>query len=366
MTNWSNSDIQRMRRAIELASKGEGFVAPNPMVGCVIAAANGRIIGEGWHEQFGQSHAEVNAHRSIQDEDLHLLPDSSWYVTLEPCNHQGKTPACSGLIESISPKRLVISASDTNPNVNGGGIERLRKAGIEVEVGCLEKEVRWQNRRFFCNADKQRSYVVLKWAQSSDGFMDPRSSNERTAGSGGRAITGLEATPITHKWRAQEMGIAVGVGTAVIDEPELTVRFGHGKSPRAIIIDPQERLPTSHPLLERKGLDQTLHVCRGIGKEPKHKRFWNPEDGLLSLMQKLWKQDGISSILVEGGANTLQHFLSESMWDEVKVWTASHDLNGGLKAPSWPKEAAQPPYESGSGFAGEDRWEMGIRPQEPK
>ena len=201
MTHWSTEDEAFMRKAIELAERGAGFVAPNPKVGCIITDESGRIIGEGWHEKFGESHAEVNAHRSITPNDLHHLPRSNWYVTLEPCNHLGKTPACAGLIESIRPKRVLIGTVDCNPKVSGGGIERLRQAGIRVETGCLESEVRWQNRRFFCNVEQGRAYAVLKWAQSRDGFMDPRDAAERSQGSGSVAITGEASRALTHAWR---------------------------------------------------------------------------------------------------------------------------------------------------------------------
>jgi diaminohydroxyphosphoribosylaminopyrimidine deaminase/5-amino-6-(5-phosphoribosylamino)uracil reductase len=349
-----------MQRAIELGYQGEGFVAPNPMVGCVIVAEDGRTIGEGWHERFGESHAEVNAHRSIQKEDFQFLPKSTWYVTLEPCNHDGKTPACAEFIESIRPARIVIGVLDSNPDVTGGGSDRLNRAGIAVESGCLMDQVRWQNRRFFCNAALQRCYVVLKWAQSSDGFMDPRPPAERTYGSGGRPITSSDAAPLTHQWRAQEMGVLVGVGTALIDEPALTVRYGNGKSPRAIVIDPNKRLPKSHPLLNRPDLEPTIHVTKGMGLAPKNTCFWSPEEGLQVLLERLWKQHKISSLLVEGGSKTLKHFLQESVWDELKVWTAPHELKAGLKAPKWPAEAVPPLHEPATGFAGSNYWSLGV------
>lgn len=363
MTHWSTEDAAFMRKAIELAERGAGYAAPNPKVGCVITDESGRIIGEGWHEKFGESHAEVNAHRSIAPNDLNHLPNSTWYVTLEPCNHLGKTPACAALIESIRPKRVLIGATDRNPNVSGGGIERLRQAGIRVETGCLESEVKWQNRRFFCNVEKDRTYAVLKWAQSRDGFMDPRNTLERAEGSGGVAITGEASRAITHAWRAEEMGIVIGVETALVDEPQLNVRHGQGRSPKAIVIDPNGRLPIGHPLMRRQGADSIIHIV----KEPSLSCAseictWNPESGLKLLLGKLWKEHEISSILIEGGARTLQQFLQENVWDELKVWTAPNELKSGLKAPEWPKHAIPPVHETAAGRAGSDRWIWAIHP----
>jgi diaminohydroxyphosphoribosylaminopyrimidine deaminase/5-amino-6-(5-phosphoribosylamino)uracil reductase len=363
MTHWSTEDAAFMRKAIELAERGAGYAAPNPKVGCVITDESGRIIGEGWHKKFGESHAEVNAHHSIAPNDIHHLPSSTWYVTLEPCNHLGKTPACAGLIESIRPKRVLIGTADCNPNVSGGGIARLRQAGIRVEIGCLESDVQWQNRRFFCNVEKDRAYAVLKWAQSRDGFMDPRNASERAQGSGGVAITGETSRAMTHAWRAEEMGIVIGVETALVDEPQLNVRHGLGRSPKAIVIDPNGRLPIDHPLMRRQGADSIIHIV----KEPSLSHAsetcpWNPESGLKMLLSKLWKEHGISSILVEGGARTLQQFLHENVWDELKVWTAPKELKSGLKAPEWPKNAIPPGHETAAGRAGSDRWNWAIHP----
>ena len=360
MNSWSKSDVAHMQRAIEIGYLGEGFVAPNPMVGCVIVAEDGRIIGEGWHERFGEAHAEVNAHRSVQREDLQLLSKSTWYVTLEPCNHVGKTPACTALIEDIKPKRLVIGVLDSNPDVIGGGSNRLKHAGILVESGCLMDQIRWQNRRFLCNATMRRSYVVLKWAQSRDGFMDPRPAAERTYGSGGRPITSPDAAPLSHQWRSQEMGILIGVETALVDEPALSVRYGNGKSPQPIVIDPNGRLPKSHPLLMRPDSKQTIRVTTGTGLATENTCFWNPEEGLQLLMERLWQQHEISSLLVEGGSSTLKHFLQESVWDELKVWTAPQDLKRGLEAPIWPDSAVAPPHATNFGSAGSDRWSWGV------
>ena len=363
MTHWSTEDEALMRKAIGLAERGAGYAAPNPKVGCVITDESGRIIGEGWHEKFGESHAEVNAHRSIAPNDLNHLPNSTWYVTLEPCNHVGKTPACAALIESIRPKRVLIGTADCNPGVSGGGIERLRQAGIRVETGCLESEVQWQNRRFFCNVEKDRTYAVLKWAQSRDGFMDPRNAAERAQGSGGIAITGEASRAMTHAWRAEEMGIVIGVETALVDEPQLNVRHSRGRSPKAIVIDPNGRLPIGHPLMRRQGEDSIIHIV----KEPSLSRAseicpWNPESGLKILLGKLWKEHGISSILVEGGARTLQQFLQENVWDELKVWTAPNEMKSGLKAPEWPKNAIPPEHETAAGRAGPDRWNWALHP----
>jgi diaminohydroxyphosphoribosylaminopyrimidine deaminase/5-amino-6-(5-phosphoribosylamino)uracil reductase len=362
MTTWSAIDLVHMKRAIELAAKAEGLVAPNPLVGCVIVAENGKTIGEGWHQRYGEAHAEVNAHRSLKPQDIHLLPQSTWYVTLEPCNHQGKTPACAALIESIKPMRLVIGSLDSNPAVDGGGLHRLSQAGIIIESGCLENDVRWQNRRFFCNAEKQRAHVVLKWAQSRDGYMDPRLPQERRAGSGGFAITGEDANPITHEWRAHEMGILIGVGTALIDEPALNVRYGDGTSPQVIVIDPNNRLPTSHSMLQREGANAIIRVTRTNNGAQSKECLWSPEEGLKILLQKLWTEHGISSILVEGGARTLQQFLKQDLWDELKVWTASHNLNNGLRAPKWPEKATAPKQVISCGTVNTDRWDWAIHP----
>ena len=232
-----------MQRCLELAAIGSGYVAPNPMVGCVIVA-NDLIIGEGYHRIFGGPHAEVNAFDEVENEDL--LSSATLYVSLEPCSHFGKTPPCVDLIISKKIQRVVIGCRDSNPAVSGKGIDRLKRAGIEVIEGVLENECRWLNKRFFTFHERQRPYIVLKWAQTQDGYID-RIRGE--ASSGINWVTSETTKSLVHKWRSEEQSILVGRNTIINDNPSLTVREYDGRNPIRIVIDSQLQISGDQNIL---------------------------------------------------------------------------------------------------------------------
>ena len=223
------TDAAFMHRALQLARLGAGRVAPNPLVGCVLVR-NGAIIGEGWHQRYGQGHAEVNAVAGVPDKTL--LKGCTAYVTLEPCSHVGKTPPCADLLVKTGVGRVVVSHTDPNPLVAGRGLQKLQQAGIATETGCLAPQARWLNRRFLTFIEKKRPYVILKWAQTADGFLtDPQ----------GRplAISGPLSQRLLHRWRAEEDAFLIGSRTALADNPRLNVRHGPGRSPLRVVLGGQ-------------------------------------------------------------------------------------------------------------------------------
>lgn len=318
-----------MLRAIELAKRGAGNVAPNPMVGCVIVH-DGVVIGEGWHRNYGGPHAEVHAIQSVSDKSL--LSQSELYVTLEPCSHFGKTPPCADLIVDSKIPRVYVANLDPNPLVAGKGIEKLRAAGIEVKVGLCHNEAAWMNRRFLTFMQNQRPYIRLKWAMSSDGFMDKlRSADEK----GSFRISGDEARRISHRWRTEETAILIGSRTALVDNPELTSRFWPGKSPICVLIDPSLKVSEDAKLFDQDCL--TLVYNRLIEKATTNAQFIKIEgDDLLSQVLKDLFERKIQSVLVEGGSKTLQSFIDQGLWEEVLVFKSSEALTQGLKAPELP------------------------------
>ncbi len=237
-----------MQRAIELAQLGIGAVSPNPRVGCLVVHDN-KIIGEGWHQKFGEAHAEVNAINSVKD--LSLLKESTIYVNLEPCSHEGKTPPCSDLLIKHQVKKVVIANTDTNPLVAGRGVEKLKKAGIAIMTGVLEKEGRELNRRFFTFMEKKRPYIILKWAQTSDGFIAQKNFESKW-------ITNELSRQLVHRWRSEEDAVLVGTRTASHDNPSLTVRDWSGRNPTRIVIDRFLRLNDKLQLFDKKEKNDLL------------------------------------------------------------------------------------------------------------
>jgi diaminohydroxyphosphoribosylaminopyrimidine deaminase/5-amino-6-(5-phosphoribosylamino)uracil reductase len=317
-----------MQKAIELAKLGCKFVAPNPMVGCVIVK-NNEIIAEGYHKKFGEAHAEVNAINS-------LVPgfdfsDCTLVVNLEPCSHYGKTPPCSDLIIEKKFKKVIISNTDPNPLVSGKGIEKLKKAGIEVETGVLEKEGHELNKRFFTFHKYKRPYIILKWAQTNDGFIskDPAPKNKSE-----NWISCEESKKLSHEWRAEEQAIMIGTTTASSDDPELTVRFAKGKNPLRIVLDKDLKL---NPRLNIfNDASQTL-VFTSLPKAG-HKNITycqidfsnNVLKQILTELRKL----NINSVMVEGGTTLLQNFMSENLWDEARIIVnPTKNFGKGIKAP---------------------------------
>ncbi|MDO8966479.1 bifunctional diaminohydroxyphosphoribosylaminopyrimidine deaminase/5-amino-6-(5-phosphoribosylamino)uracil reductase RibD [Algoriphagus sp.] len=311
-----------MRRALELAEWGRGSVSPNPMVGCVIVYQD-RIIGEGHHHQYGGPHAEVNAINSVQNPDF--LKAATVYVTLEPCAHWGKTPPCANLLVEKQVKKVVIAAIDTNPLVGGKGIEILKNAGIEVETGVLEKEARWQNRRFFTQIEKHRPYVILKWAQSQDGFVARENFSSKW-------ISGSQSRQLVHKWRAEEDAILVGKNTALHDNPSLNVRDWAGKNPMRIVLDAKLELSQNLTLF-----DQTIPtVCYNSKKSEiqENLNFVNLGDqfGMHDILKDLHSRK-IQSLIVEGGTKVLSQFIENSLWDEARIFTGKVKFGTGISAP---------------------------------
>jgi diaminohydroxyphosphoribosylaminopyrimidine deaminase/5-amino-6-(5-phosphoribosylamino)uracil reductase len=317
-----------MKRALELAAQGMGNVAPNPLVGCVIVYED-QIIGEGFHQRYGGAHAEVNAINSVDDKSL--LQKSTLYVTLEPCNHQGLTPACTELIIAHKIPKVVIATVDPNPLVSGIGIARLSEAGIQVELGLLEEEARWMNRRFITFHEKQRPYIILKWAETQDGFMDILRENGET---GSFAISGKEAKTMVHRWRTEESAILVGSRTVFIDNPQLTARHWEGKDPVRIVIDANLKVPRTHRIFEDRG--RTI-VFNRLETRPifniEYVQLNFAEEILPRIMDYL-RYEKLTSVIVEGGAATLGRFLELGLWDEIRRFKAPMKLEAGLKAPT--------------------------------
>lgn len=316
-----------MRRCFELARKGLGMTRSNPLVGAVIVQDE-RIIGEGFHHEFGGPHAEVNAIRSVKDPSL--LPEATLYCNLEPCSHHGKTPPCSMLIREKGIRRVVISNTDPFPSVNGKGIMQMREAGIEVEVGCLEEEGRYLNRRFLHYVNYRRPYVILKWAQTADGFMDL----EREPGDqeGPRWISNEMCRTLVHKWRSEESAIMVGTNTVLSDNPRLNVRRWTGKDPVRITLDRNGRLPDSSNIFD--GTQETI-VFTGVQRNYAGKIqlvHAYPSYDLIDVMEELFDRQ-IVSVVVEGGAELHRAFIESGLWDEARVFTGRMLFSQGLKAP---------------------------------
>lgn len=312
-----------MRRALELALLGQGKVAPNPMVGCVVVHQD-RIIGEGWHEQYGQAHAEVNAIRQVKE--LELLAESTVYVNLEPCAHFGKTPPCADLLVQHRVKRVVVANQDPNPLVAGKGLAKLQAADIEVSVGILAEEGRALNKRFFTFMEQQRPYIVLKWAESSDNLI-ARSNYDS------KWISSLLSRQRVHQWRTQEAAIMVGTQTALHDNPQLNARLWEGTQPLRLVIDRFLRLPKHLHLF-----DQSLPTwCYNTLKEERQENlYWKKIAGnnlVAELLEDLY-QNKIQSLLVEGGAALLSLFIEAGLWDEARVFQAQNTYFGeGIAAP---------------------------------
>lgn len=321
-------DLHYMQRALDLAQKGSGKVSPNPMVGCVIVC-NDVVIGEGYHEQYGGLHAEPNAVNNVVDKER--IKQSTVYVTLEPCAHFGKTPPCADLLVAYSPKRVVICNHDPNPLVAGKGIEKLRNAGVEVETGVLSEKGRNLNKRFFTFQEKKRPYVILKWAQTKDGFIARNNFDSKW-------ISGEASRKLVHQWRAEETAIMVGTNTALYDNPQLNVRMVEGKNPLRVVLDKSLRLPSN------------LHLFDQSQKTIVYNSSKTEDNGVVSFVQLDFEKPvieqlltdlchrGVASIIVEGGTTLLNAFLEESLWDEAKVFKSTTVMfEEGIPAPKSPQ-----------------------------
>lgn len=328
-----------MRRALEIALAGMGNVAPNPMVGAVIAREN-RILSEGFHANYGESHAERIAIENAKKKGIDLK-GSTLYVTLEPCAHKGKTPPCTEAIIEAGISRVCVATTDPNPQVAGKGIEILKNAGIAVELGLLEEEAKHINRRFFTFHTKKRPYIILKWAQTLDGFIDSnRQENEPP-----EWITNNECRRLVHKWRTQEMAILVGTNTAAKDNPQLNVRFWHGRNPLRVVLDRTLRVPPESNIFD--GSSPTLIVAgKNQGATTRAdavKSIPNLElllvdfmkGGERMLLQELYSKN-ITSLIVEGGTLLLNNFLKRDLWDEARIFFGNRLFKRGVQAPQIP------------------------------
>lgn len=314
-----------MSRCLLLAKKGKGKTSPNPMVGCVIVY-NNTIIGEGYHKGFGCSHAEVEAIKNVKDKKL--LKKSTLYVNLEPCNHHGKTPPCTDLIIDEKIPNVVIGSIDPNSKVSGKGIEKLKKNKINITLGVLKKECMELNKRFFCYHLKKRPYIILKWAESADGYISPHNQTKGSI----FWITSKQTNIISHKWRSEEDTIAVGINTINNDDPELTNRFWTGKSPYPVVIDPKNKLNLNSKLLKRH--KKIYHFIDKKIVESNHRSIKiDFNNSIKELLFNLYK-DNISSILIEGGRITIQKFIDSNFWDEARLLVGEKKIENGIKSPS--------------------------------
>jgi diaminohydroxyphosphoribosylaminopyrimidine deaminase/5-amino-6-(5-phosphoribosylamino)uracil reductase len=318
-----------MRRCIELAELGLGSVSPNPMVGAVVVSDD-RIIGEGYHQKYGEAHAEVNAINQVIakfPDHAERLKQSTIYVSLEPCAHYGKTPPCADLIIRHHLKKVVAGYRDPFEQVNGKGIEKLQDAGIEVITGVLEKECQRLNRRFFTRVQKQRPYIILKWAQTKDGFFAPDDNSQHW-------ITGLESRKLVHQWRGEEDAVLVGKNTAAVDNPQLNVRFGSGKSPKRVVIDRMLELDPGLNVFDQS--TETLifnEIKTDIDGKNKYIALEDFERYVPQyILFQLYLQD-IQSVIIEGGAHTLNTFIEAGLWDEARIFAGETQLKKGIRAP---------------------------------
>ena len=315
-------NVQFMKRALELAEWGRGQVSPNPMVGCVIVHDDS-IIGEGYHQQYGGPHAEPNAVHTVERPEL--LKESTVYVTLEPCAHFGKTPPCAQLLIDKHVKKVVVAVKDPNPLVAGRGIQMLRHAGIEVETGLLEQEAAASNKRFFTQIQKKRPYIILKWAQTKDGFV-------ARADYSSKWISNAHSRQLAHRWRAEEDAIMVGTKTAYYDNPRLNTRDWEGKDPVRVVIDKKLTLDSNLHLFDRS----QPTICYNLEKDEEEENLsfvkLEQDFGLRDILDDLYRRK-VQSLIVEGGSFLLQMFISEELWDEARVFIGDTRFDSGIPAP---------------------------------
>lgn len=315
-----------IKRCIALAQKALGNTYPNPLVGSVIVH-NNRIIGEGFHKKAGEPHAEINAINSVKDEDKHLIPESTIYVSLEPCAHYGKTPPCALKIVELGFKKVVIGAMDSHDKVNGKGKKIITDAGIEAVSGILGDECRELNKRFFTFHEKKRPFIILKWAQSADGFMDKDFKPTQ--------ISNSISKQFVHQMRSEEHAILVGKNTALHDNPSLTVREIEGRNPIRILVDFNLDVPETFNIYN----DETETIIFNSIKESKDKHLKfikiEKENSLNQILEKLYELQ-IQSVIIEGGRFTLQQFIDQNLWDEAMVFKNPNlNLKNGTKAPNF-------------------------------
>jgi len=325
------SDEFYITRCLELASLAMGSVSPNPMVGCVIVA-DGQIIGEGYHQQYGKPHAEPNAISSVIEkygtQAQELLKIATAYVNLEPCAHFGKTPPCADLLVKHQLKKVVIGNRDPFASVDGKGIEKLKNAGIEVVSGILDAECRHFNRRFFTRIKQQRPYIVLKWAETANGFFATTDGHQKW-------ISGNLAKRLAHQWRTEEDAILIGKKTALMDNPQLTAREWPGKNPIRLVIDKNLQVPQSNHIFNNEAKTIIFNEIKTDVVD--NIQYIQMEDMHFYLAQKiafqLYLMD-IQSVIIEGGVNILKQFLETNLWDEARIFSSANSWTEGIASPS--------------------------------
>lgn len=317
-----------MSRALFLAQKGRFSTSPNPRVGAVIVR-NSNIIGEGFHQQYGEAHAEVNAVNAVADQSI--LSEAEIFVTLEPCSHFGKTPPCVDLLLKHKFNRVIIATQDPFTKVDGSGIAKLQKAGIEVTLDCMKAEAQAINKRFFTFHQKKRPYIILKWAQTSDHFISrfPKDISE-----GNNWITQAVSKQLVHQWRAEEDAILVGKNTVLVDNPQLTCRAIKGKNPIRFVIDENLELPKHCKVFNNEA--KTIVLNAKVDKVDGNINFIKGDlrTKLTQLLVDVCNEQQIQSIIIEGGATTLQQFIKEQLWDEARVFTGNKKFKTGIVAPT--------------------------------
>lgn len=317
-----------IRRCIELAKNGLGTTYPNPLVGSVIVYED-KIIGEGWHKKSGEPHAEVNAVNSVKDKSL--LKKATIYVSLEPCSHFGKTPPCCDLIIKNKIPNVVIGTVDPNIKVAGNGIKKLIEAGIHVTVGILEEECNELNKRFFTFHEKKRPYIILKWAESQDGFIAPKEKSEKKP----VWITNPYSRQLVHKWRTEEQAILVGTQTAIDDNPKLNARDWSGNNPIRLVIDQKNRIPEHNHIFDNQAKTILFSKSRNsIKKENTIFEIIDFEKNIVEQIVQILYQHQIQSVIIEGGRQTLQTFIDANLWDEARIFVGSVEFKEGTKAPN--------------------------------
>ena len=324
----SERDNIFMKRCIDLAQLGLGYTAPNPMVGSVIVY-NDRIIGEGYHKKYGEAHAEVNAIKNVKDKSL--LKKSVLYVNLEPCSHTGKTPPCSDLIIDNQIPEVVIGTTDPNSLVQGKGIQKLKNAGIQVKQNILPEECFKLNKRFFTFHEKKRPYIIFKWAQSADGYIDIERSPDTPVAP--NWISNKLSRQLVHKWRGEEQAIMVGTNTVLFDNPRLDQRLSSGKSPVRIIIDRKNKIPADFNVMD--GSVETIIFTENIQKPSTNIEFIEIEfdKHLIQSVLSILHDKEIQSVIIEGGKQIIESFYEQNMWDEARVFVGKTSFGNGVKAP---------------------------------
>ncbi|MCG9793202.1 bifunctional diaminohydroxyphosphoribosylaminopyrimidine deaminase/5-amino-6-(5-phosphoribosylamino)uracil reductase RibD [Flavobacterium algicola] len=322
-----NTNEKYIQRCIDLAENGRGTTYPNPMVGSVIVY-NDSIIGEGWHRKAGEGHAEVNAVQSVKDKSL--LAQATIYVSLEPCSHFGKTPPCCDLIIANKIPNVVIGTIDPNSQVAGSGIKKLIDAGVNVTVGVLEEKCNELNKRFFTFHRKKRPYIILKWAETQNGFIAPLTKNEQKP----VWITSQYTRQLVHKWRSEEQSILIGTQTAIDDNPKLDVRDWTGKNPIRVVLDRKNRIPKNSNLFDNS--IKTIVICESLTNQNTENCIFECidfEKELPSQIMKVLYKFQIQSVIIEGGRHILQSFIEFDLWDEAFVFKGTVNFENGKPAP---------------------------------